>query len=500
MWYRRRFTVPAAWKSKRVLLHFGAVAQRATVFVNGRHAGSHEGRWEAFDLDITDLLRPGSNEIVVGANDPHDGRSSSGKGALTQGDYTFTSGIWQTVWLEPVASSYVEALTIAPDLEHASVTVKVAAADAAAESVVTVMARGRTIAERQSEGGKEVVLQLPDVHAWSPDDPFLYDLRVRLLDADGRTVDEVGSYFGVRSVRLGMVNGTLRPLLNGKFVFQLGPLDQGYWPDGIHTAPTDAALRSDLVVAKALGFNLVRKHAKVEPQRWYYWADTVGLLVWQDMPSIWYPDDGPPSVRRLFEREWQTIIEQHANSPAVVAWVPFNENWGAYDVARITQWTKTFDPTRLVDGNTGYNNAPDYRKAAGDPGNGDFDDLHIYVGPGKPPEPSATRAAALGEFGGIGLLVPERMWPGKHDAYEMQPSVAALTKRFVQVQTELIPLIKEKGLGAAVYTQTSDVEHEVNGVVTYDRAVRKLEFTEARAAVLRALAAAAAVEATGKQP
>lgn len=500
LWYRRRFTVPANWKGERVLLHFGAVAEKASIFVNGRPAGRHDGRWEAFDLDITDLLRAGSNELIVGANDAHDGRSSSGKGALEQGDYTFTSGIWQTVWLEPVPPASIRGLTITPDLDQSLVKIKVNTVGSAGRVRASVLEKGRGVAEQQARGGEEMIVHLPQAHAWSPDDPFLYDLRVELLDEAGKSVDQVGSYFGMRSMRLGMVDGKLRPLLNGKFVFQLGPLDQGYWPDGIHTAPTDDALRSDLEMAKEIGFNLVRKHAKVEPQRWYYWADKLGLLVWQDMPSIWYPDDGPASVRAQFEQEWKTIIEQHFNSPAVVAWVPFNENWGAYDVPRITSWTKAFDPTRLVDGNTGYNNAPQYRKAAGDPGNGDFDDLHIYVGPGKPPEPSATRAAALGEYGGVGLLVPGHMWPGKHDAYEMQPSVDALTKRFVQLQTELIPLIRDKGLGAAVYTQTSDVEHEVNGLLTYDRAVRKVEFDKARAAILGALAAGREVGTEHEHP
>ncbi len=287
-----------------------------------------------------------------------------------------------------------------------------------------------------------------------------------------------------------MVDGKLRPLLNGKFVFQMGLLDQGYWPDGIYTTPTDEALKSDLETARKFGFNLVRKHAKVEPQRWYYWADKLGLLVWEDMPSMWYLDDQPTLTRKQFETEWQTIIQQHQNSPAIVTWVPFNENWGAYDVSRIAVWTKTLDSSRLVDGNTGYNNAPGYRPAPGDPGNGDFADLHIYVGPGDPPQPSATRAAALGEYGGVGLIVPDHMWPGKHKAYEMQPTVEDLTKRFEQVQSNLLPLIKDKGLSAAVYTQLTDVEEEVNGITTYDRRFEKMDCQRIRAANEAVLAAA----------
>ncbi|MEX1827410.1 glycoside hydrolase family 2 protein [Luteibacter sp. CQ10] len=481
MWYRRRFAVPASWGQRPVLLHFDAVSHEAVVYVNGHLATTHQGDWDAFEVDITRWLRPGENELVVGARDTHDGTHSSGKGALKRGDYTFTSGIWQTVWLEPVPSTHVESLKITSDVKTSTVTVSAAIQGDAARLHAIMLSDGKAVAEATSDASRAAELHVAHPRLWSPDDPHLYDLRVQLLDREGKVLDEVGSYVGMRSVALGKVDGRLRPLLNGRFVFQMGPLDQGYWPDGIHTAPTDAALKSDLDVIKRLGFNMVRKHAKVEPQRWYYWADRIGLLVWQDMPSIWYPDDRP-EVRTQFEHEWRRIIEQHGNSPAIVAWVPFNENWGAYDVPRITAWTQRLDPTRLVDGNTGYNNAPDYRKAAGDPGNGDFDDLHIYVGPGHPPKPSATRAAALGEYGGLGMLAPGHMWPGKHGSYEMAPNKEALTKRFEQVQSALIPLVAQEGLGAAVYTQTSDVEHEVNGFLTYDRRMEKMEFQRVKAA------------------
>ena len=482
MWYRREFTIPANWAHRRVLLHFDAVAETASIYVNGHLAGAHDGRWESFSLDITKWLRHGSNTVIVGANDPHDGRSSCGKNVIDLGDYTFTSGIWQTVWLEPVPDSHLSQLTISPDLDASSVSIKADVAGSAAAQVrVSVYANGRLINTGTGENGTQIVLDVPHARSWSPDDPFLYDLRVQLVGHGREIIDQVTSYFGMRSIRLGNAGGKLHPILNGRFVFQLGPLDQGYWPDGIQTAPTDDAIRNDLTTLKELGFNLVRKHAKVEPQRWYYWADKLGLLVWQDMPSLWYPDT--PAIRSKFEHEWETIIQQHFNSPSIVTWVPFNENWGAYDVARITAWTKTLDPSRLVDGNSGYNNAPPYRPPPGDPGNGDFDDLHEYPGPGDPPQPSQTRAAALGEFGGIGLLSTGHMWPGNHSAYEMQPSIDALTTRFVELQEALVPLIQDRGLGAAVYTQLSDVEHEVNGVLTYDRAVRKMDFSKAGAAI-----------------
>ena len=481
MWYRRSFIIPDSWKEKRVLLHFGAVACQSVIYVNGHLAKTHKGSWEAFEADITNLLHRGRNELVVGARDSHDGRFSCGKSCLTHGDYTFTSGIWQTVWLEPVSRSYIQNLVITPDLNRSIVKVKAEVHAGATQIRIVVTADGKPV--RQVSGSSSTQFEIPISHPrpWSPSDPFLYDLSVELVDQKGTVTDHVKSYFGMRSIRLGMVDGKLRPLLNGKFIFQMGLLDQGYWPDGIYTAPTDEALQSDLETVKKLGFNLVRKHAKVEPQRWYYWADKLGVLVWQDMPSMWYPDDQPARTRKQFEYELQTITEQHHNSPAIVTWVPFNENWGAYDVSRIAAWTKALDPSRLVDGNSGYNNAPSYRPAPGDPGNGDFVDMHIYVGPGNPPEPSPTRAAALGEYGGMGLLVPGHMWPGKHNAYEMQPTVDALTKRFEQVQSNLLPLIEHKGLSAAVYTQLTDVEKEVNGVMTYDRKFEKMDFQRVRA-------------------
>jgi hypothetical protein len=318
---------------------------------------------------------------------------------------------------------------------------------------------------------------------WSPNDPFLYGLKIQLKDERGYVVDAVGSYFGMRSVSLGIVNGQLHPLLNGKFVFQLGPLDQGNWPDGIYTAPTDAALKFDLETTKKLGFNFVRKHEKIEPQRWYYWADKLGLMVWQDLPTIVFPDE---QLRPQFEKEWKEIIDQHRNSPAIVTWVPFNEGWGAYDVDRITSWTKQYDPTRFVDGNSGYpvdgSNGKLVTVESGDPppGYGDFDDRHIYTGPGNPASPNAIRAAVLGEYGGLHTLVPGHVWPTAHGNPYTQPSVEALTDSYIRVQESLRQLIEKHGLGAAVYTEITDVEHELCGFLTYDRKFEKMDFARVR--------------------
>lgn len=493
MWYRRQFQIPSAWKGQRMLLHFGAVDCRTAVLVNGKLIGTHEGAWDSFEFDITDALQPGPNELVVGAWDANDGSHSCGKDCVTRGDYTFTSGIWQTVWLEPVPRTFIKNLILTPDVARGVVKVRAEISGGTGRIAATVLGGGKTISRAHGSGNVEFEIPVPHAHLWSPDDPYLYDLKIRLQGRWGRTEDEVTSYFGMRSVGLGLVDGKLRTLLNGKFVFQFGPLDQGYWPDGIHTAPTDAALKYDLTTIKRLGFNMVRKHAKLEPQRWYYWADKLGLLVLQDMPSMWYPEENSETTRAEFEREWKIIMAQHHNSPAIVSWIPFNENWGAYDVPRIADWTKQLDPSRLVDGNSGYDYAPDYRPAPGDPGNGDFDDQHIYVGPGKPPQPSATRAAALGEYGGVGLFVPGHMWPGETNAYELEPSVAALTTRYEKLQTRLKKLVTDKGLSVAIYTQVSDVEHEVNGFLTYDRQVEKMDFARVRAANEAVIQAGAAL-------
>lgn len=477
MWYRRRFEIPASWNNKQVILHFEAVDHDATIFVNGQKAGTHAGGYDAFSLNITPFLSTGNNTLIVAVHDPNNGRTPSGKNG-PRGDYTFTSGIWQTVWLEPVNKNYIKDIRILPDLANGRLKVLVDA-DPAQVSAIALDGH-KVVTEVKGEAGTTFYLPIKDPKLWSPDEPFLYDLKLSLRDRNGKVTDEITSYFGMRDVRLDKVNGVVRPLLNDKFVMQIGMLDQGYWPDGILTAPTEDALKFDIEFTKRAGFNLIRKHMKTEPKRFYYWADKLGLLVWQDMPAIWYQDEDTTKTRTAFRNELKAIIDDHYNSPSIITWVPFNENWGAFNVKEITDWVKKYDPSRLVNGNSGFNNNPDYQKAYGDPGNGDFVDTHIYIGPNGASVPDEKRAASLGEFGGLGLFVRGHMWPIENNAYGFEPTKSALTDRYILLMDQVEQLMKYRGLSVAIYTQTTDVEHEVNGILTYDRAFEKMELERIR--------------------
>jgi len=479
MWYRRSFEVPTGWKNKQVIIHFDAVAHHATLFVNGQKVGAHAGSYDAFSFNITPFLTTGKNTVVVAAYDLNDGRVPSGKSG-PRGDYTFCSGIWQTVWLEPVNKTYIENIRLLPDLANNRLKVQV---NTQGNGKLTAVALdgGKVVSQAESAGDTYFYLPIKSPKLWSPDDPFLYDLNIALKNTDGSVADEVKSYFGMRDIKLGRVNGVTRPLVNGKFIMQLGLLDQGYWPDGVLTAPTDEALKFDISFAKNASFNLIRKHMKTEPQRFYYWADKMGLFVWQDMPAIWYQNEDTLKTRKEFRKELKAIMDDHYNSPSIITWVPFNENWGAFDVKNITNWVKQYDPSRLVNGNSGFNNNPSYQKAYGDPGNGDYVDTHIYVGPYGASVPDEHRAASLGEFGGVGLFVRNHMWPVENNAYDYEPTKARLTDRYVFLLDEVEQLMKYKGLSVAIYTQTTDVEHEVNGILTYDRAVEKMELNRVKA-------------------
>ncbi len=479
MWYRREFTVPSTWAARRVVLNFGAVDWRASVYVNGQLVGAHDGGYDAFSLDITSALNGGTNELIVRVEDLSEvggGAQVNGKQRLQPAGtcfYTAVSGIWQTVWLEPVPTSRITKVDTTPSLAAKRLTVRVDAAEASGLTVEAIATtNGATVATATGAAGTAVSMSIPNPHAWAPTDPFLYDLKVRLRSGT-TVVDEVSSYFGMRDIALAKVDGILRPVLNGKFVPQLGTLDQGYWPDGLYTAPSDEALRFDLQEHKDLGFNMVRKHVKVEPQRWYYWADRLGLLVWQDMPSM----SATPTTaaeKQQFEGELRKLVDEHRNAPSVIMWVPFNEGWGEYDVARIATLVNEWDPSRLVDNMSGVS-------LGTDGGNGSVIDSHAYWGP-ESPTPTGTRAAVLGEFGGLGRRVSDHEWsPGQGTGYDRpMESNADLTDTYVGLLQHARMLVGSPGLSAAVYTQITDVENEVNGLMTYDRAVEKADMDRVR--------------------
>ncbi|WP_307873742.1 MULTISPECIES: sugar-binding domain-containing protein [unclassified Frankia] len=506
MWYRRTFRAPPEWAAGRVHLHFGAVDWECRVWVNGVEVGAHRGGYDAFSFDITPALTWGEEEVLVHVLDPTDGGGQPlGKQRRNPGGifYTAASGIWQTVWLEPTPSRHITRLALTPDLAAGVVHVQVHAVEAAADPGTSrpgadvpvrvevragLAADAETVATGSGTSGRQFAVAIPNVRPWSPDDPFLYGVTVTLADsqpgqpgAPDQTgqPDRVDGYVGMRSIEVTEVAGEPRPLLNGRFVFQLGLLDQGYWPDGVYTAPTDDDLRRDLEVAKELGFTCVRKHAKVEPARWYHWADRLGLLVWQDMPSMPHDREPDEAARRQFEAELRAVVEQCSPFPSVIGWVPFNEGWGQYDVARIARTVRDLDPTRLVSENSG----------SADPGNdwvdggaGHVADLHAYPGPAAVPA-SAGRCRALGEFGGLGLALTGHDWGGATGfSYEWAASPDGLTDRYLGMVDELRALARDQGLSIAVYTQATDVEGERNGLLTYDRTVLKVDPDRVRAA------------------
>ena len=497
--YRRTFTVPggAEWQGKRILLHFGAVDWDAIVFVNGKKVGRHVGGYSPFSFDITDTLKSeGEQELKVVVWDPTtDGYQPIGKQHNNPHGiwYTPVTGIWQTVWIEPVPETSLASFKMVPNIKDGTLTVtpivnNFQKGDKIQIEVGETAERQRTglrgrsverVRSRTSEmtvdsADKPIVVKIQRPKLWTPDDPFLYDLKVS-ISRDGNVIDSVNSYFGMREIALGKGrDGITRMMLNGKFVFQHGPLDQGWWPDGLYTAPTDEALAYDLVVTKQLGFNMLRKHVKVEPARFYYHCDRLGVLVWQDMPSgdpQYYispdknkPDaDRSPEAKENFEREWKDIIEFLYNQPCIVVWVPFNEGWGQFDTCRILAWTKELDPTRLVDSPSGWT----------DRGCGDMNDIHAYRGPAMP-QPEEKRAIVLGEYGGLGLPVEGHTWVESDKNWGYGGNLKDkddLLETYMQLNFKLHPMIG-KGLSAAVYTQTTDCEVEVNGLMTYDRVIK----------------------------
>jgi hypothetical protein len=493
LWYQRSFRVPDSWGTKRVILNFGAVDWETHVWINGSQVGVHKGGYDPFSFDITQHLKRNSVEqIVVSVYDPSDkGLQPRGKQALSPAgvNHSAVSGIWQSVWLEPVADASIASLTLQPDMSNSSVKVRANVRASSNDLTLTavVTSDGYEIGRVSGAAGAQLSVPIHSPQLWSPSTPFLYDLVVE-LHAKGTLVDRVGSYFGMRTQAVAKdAKGDTRLTLNNEFVFQLGLLDQGYFPDGLYTAPTDEAIRWEIQAQKELGFNVIRKHAKVEPARWYYWCDRLGMLVWQDMPSTGLnKDDTSPAgqiARAQFKTELKSMLTSFGNHPSIIQWTIFSEGLGHFDVPDNVAFVKSLDALRPIDAMSGYD------AVGGDTNVGDVIDRHDHNYP-RPTAaaPQTLRASALGEFGGIGLAVPSHTW---NDAQCCQGSVgnaAQLTDRIELLFAAIEAQVRKPGLSAAVYTQFTDVEDQKNGFYTYDRAVLKPTLERIKRAAARVIA------------
>ena len=486
--YQRSFDVPSAWKGKQVLLHFGAVDWKADVWVNDVKVGSHTGGYAPFSFDITAALNAKNNKLVVKVWDPTDkGYQPRGKQVSNPHGiwYTPVTGIWQTVWLEPVTKKHIADLRILPDIDRNVLSVDAKVIGRCCDDLVEVNVYdgNNLVAVGKSINNEPVEIAMPaDRKLWSPESPFLYTLKVTLKNA-GKVVDKVDSYAAMRKYSYKRAaDGIVRMELNNEPLFQFGPLDQGWWPDGLYTAPTDEALAWDVKKTKDFGFNMIRKHIKVEPARWYMHCDKMGIIVWQDMPSgdknlEWQMRkyfDGRERQRSAiseanYRKEWKEIMDYLYSYPCIGVWVPFNEAWGQFKTAEIAEWTKQMDPSRLVNPASGGNH---YQC-------GDMLDLHNYPAPNLYLY-DATRPTVLGEYGGIGLVEKDHLWvQDRNWGYVQFNSSKEATDEYVKYANILLDLIP-KGFSGAVYTQTTDVEIEVNGLITYDRKVIKLDEARVR--------------------
>lgn len=482
LWYEREFKLPKDWKGSRIMLNFGAVDFKAEVYVDGKMAGEHTGGYAPFSFDITDLLSgSGSHKLKVKVTDPTDTWCQArGKQKLSPNGiwYTAVTGIWQTVWMEPVSESHVKSYNVVADIDASVAKVSVNAVLAEGDACeVVIMENGNVINKGR---GTEVVLDVPQMKLWSPDSPYLYDVEINIV-RDGAVVDHVSGYAAMREISCERdADGHKRMCLNGEPLFQYGPLDQGWWPDGLYTAPSDEALVFDIQKTKDFGFNMIRKHVKVEPARWYWHCDRLGMLVWQDMPNIadnhgnkWGRkayDEGTdypvtPEGRENYFHEWSEIISAFKSFPCIVVWVPFNEAWGQFDTEEVVQFTRAQDPTRLIN----YASGGNFVRCSGD-----ILDLHNY------PHPDMylydkDYINVLGEYGGIGWPVEGHLWqPDRNWGYVQFKSADEVLDTYEKYADMLIGLIDD-GFAGAIYTQTTDVEIEVNGLMTYDRKVVKLD-------------------------
>ncbi len=485
LWYKRSFTIPGPWKGRDVLLNFGAVDWQADVWVNGVKVGSHTGGYTPFSLNVTQALKSkGENEVVVRVWDPTDkGYQPRGKQVSTPEViwYTPVTGIWQTVWLEPVGRKHISDLRILPDIDRNTLKVDVTPSEEIGNGMVEVIVKdnGKEIATGRAVTGEAVSIDMPeDVELWSPGNPKLYDLEVRLT-ADGKTLDKIGSYAAMRKFSTKKDDrGVVRLQLNNRDLFHYGPLDQGWWPDGLYTPPSYEAMIYDVDKTKDWGFNMIRKHIKVEPALWYTYCDRNGIIVWQDMPSgdrnpEWQDRnyfDGEELVRTPeseanYRKEWREIMDCLYNYPCIAVWVPFNEAWGQFKTKEIAEWTKNYDPSRLVNPASGGNHYPC----------GDMVDAHSYPSPPVTHVYDAKRANVLGEYGGIGMVAEGHVWvPDRNWGYIQYKTPKEVTDAYVGYADYLDRLANDWFVGA-VYTQTTDVEIEVNGLMTYDRKVIKID-------------------------
>lgn len=477
LWYHTSFRIPKEWQeTQKIILHFEAIDWETAIYINGKSAGIHKGGYDPFNIDITPFLKnKGKQSLVLSVWDPTDaGFQPRGKQVRNPGGiwYTPVTGIWQTVWIEPVNSQYIDNYKLVPDIDNEKVTFYINSSDKnqPAALQIKVFDSNGEIAAAKGSTESPVEINIPDPELWSPDNPFLYDIEITLTSNDEET-DHISGYFGMRKISLEKdEKGLTRIFLNNKFLFQNGPLDQGYWPDGIYTPPTEEAMKYDLLITKKLGFNMLRKHVKIEPRRFYYLCDKIGLLVWQDMPSgDKYIGRNDPDIERTseskkqFEFELSKMITTKYNHPCIVMWVAFNEGWGQYNTEGIVRFIKDIDPTRLVNSASGWT----------DRGVGDVHDIHNYPEP-RTPEPEKDRAIVLGEFGGLGLPVEKHTWEEKAWGYRNMKNFNELLEKYEQFYSTVWQFKDDPGLSAAVYTQTTDVETETNGLMTYDRKIIKL--------------------------
>jgi hypothetical protein len=475
LWYKKTFKVPNVWNKKQILLNFEACDWETTIWIDGKEVGSHRGGYDPFTFDITPYLGEMKlHELLVCVWDPtNKGPQPRGKQVSNPGGiwYTPTTGIWQTVWIEPVNKSYISSFRTHTNADNGSVSFKTEVRNGGSCSLeYTINKNGKTVVSANGKIDQEVTMDIKDPILWSPENPYLYDVKIELKDGS-KTIDKITGYTGIRKISIGKDDdGFTRILLNNRFVYQNGPLDQGFWPDGIYTPPTEEAMIYDLQMTKKMGFNMLRKHVKVENRIFYYWCDKLGILVWQDMPSGDKSIGGnQPDIEKSkeateqYEFELKRMIETKYNHPSIIMWIPFNEGWGQFETGRITGLIKDYDSTRLVNSASGWT----------DRGTGDISDIHHYPDPVVPPA-EEKRAIVLGEFGGLGLPLQGHTWEQKNWGYRNMEDTIQLLSRYESYYDQVHKFVKNNGLSATIYTQTTDVETETNGLMTYDRKINKM--------------------------